>query len=408
MGSIGADAPLPATRPSTWLDRLRDRLRHEAEQGRRRHARVVPTGLHDFSTNDALGLRRHPRLVHASCEAARAHGVGAGASRLVGGESALLRDVEHAFARFKGAPDARLLPTGFHANLAAIGALASEGDLLLLDKRCHASLIDAARLARASRPLTIRTFPHADLARAESIAARWLERSENAAVWLVAESVYSMDGDVADLPALAALRDRLAAKAPAGAALILDEAHATGVLGPGAAGLDAAHGHLADVVISTVSKALGGLGGLVTGPPEVIAAIDHFARAFIYTTGATPPQAAVIAAALDVLRDEPERQSLLADRIRRVRAALRAAGWPVETAETHPTTIIPLVVPSSEDALALAARLSNAGIHAPAIRPPTVPRNAPRVRISLSLAQPEEAVDRLLTLLAEEKPSRPR
>jgi len=320
--------------------------------------------------------------------------------------------VERRFAAFKGAEDARLLPTGFHANLSALGALVAPGDLLLLDKRCHASLIDAATLACArgvgARGAAFRTFPHADLDRAEELANRWLDRAGEGTLWLVAESVYSMDGDPADLPALGALRDRVAARAPGGAALLIDEAHATGALGPGGAGLDAAYGHVADVVVSTASKALGGLGGVITGPIAAIAAIDHFARAFIYTTGAAPPLVGALDAALDVLRDEPERRERLSGLIKRVRAALRAQGWDVAPGDEHPTPIIPLPCGREEEACALSERLGAAGLHAPAIRPPTVPPGASRVRLSLSAAHTDDQIDHLLRTLAPEAARRPR
>ncbi|MEC9374034.1 MAG: aminotransferase class I/II-fold pyridoxal phosphate-dependent enzyme, partial [Planctomycetota bacterium] len=249
--------------------------------------------------------------------------------------------------------------------------------------------------AAAARPgPTFRTFAHNDIERAGERAARHLRGNPNAIVWLVSESVFSMDGDLADLPALAALRDRLGR-----AALLLDEAHATGILGPGGAGLDAAHGHVADVIVSTASKALGSLGGIISGPHEAIAAIHNFARSHIYSTAPPPTQAAAIGAALEVIHNEPQRRERLAALVRRVRESLREAGWDVEIQTEHPTPIIPLIVGGADEAIALAAQLREQGFFAPAIRPPTVAPNTARVRLSLHCDLSDEELGRLVEVV---------
>lgn len=334
--------------------------------------------------------------------------MGAGSSRLVDGTTELHERVEARFATFKGAASARIFPTGYSANLAALTALPSPGDLILQDKLNHASLVDAGRLAsarRVGRPVTMRAFPHRDAARAGDIGARHLQRDPDAIVWLTTDSVFSMDGDLADLGQLAALRASLNKLARdrggvGGACLIVDEAHATGVLGECGAGVDELAGHVADIAISTAGKALGSLGGVITGPREVVEAIDNFARPFIYSTAVPPTQLACIDAALDVLRDEPGRRRRLQEIIESVRTRLREQGWPVADAATDPTPIVPLITGDVEAAQSLARRLRERGLHAPAIRPPTVARGAARVRLSLHAGLTDGEIDRLLDALA--------
>jgi len=376
---------------------LRARLQAARASGLWREAAPCPAGLIDLSTNDYLALRRDPRLAEACGEAARIDGVGAGASRLAGGTSNAHERLERRFASFKGAEAALVLPTGYAANLSLLTALPAPGDLLLCDRLNHASLWDAARLAKALRPdVRWRSHRHLDLDHAESLARRRLEHREEGIVWLVSDSVFSMDGDVADVPALAALRDRLRTDFDGRAGLILDEAHATGALGPGGAGLDAAAGHPADATVSTASKALGSLGGIICGSRTIIETVVNFARPFIYSTAAPPPQLASIDAALDVLASEPERMERLSDLSSQARDGLREKGWPVAPHESHPTPIIPLMVGEPGGAIALQERLAAAGFHAPAIRPPTVPRGRARVRLSIRWGLTEEQVARLV------------
>ncbi|MCB9848241.1 MAG: 8-amino-7-oxononanoate synthase [Phycisphaeraceae bacterium] len=378
-----------------WRERLSERLRAQRERGLLRAARPIDDHRIDLTSNDYLALRRHPALVEAVRRAATELGVGAGASRLAGGTLPIHQRLERRFAQFKNAERALLTPTGYHANLSVLTALPDAGDCILADKLAHASIIDAARLATAMRAVTFRTFPHKDAPRAHELAHRHLAQAPESTVWIVTDTVFSMDGDLADLPALAAVRDTCAGRA----CLIIDEAHATGVLGPQGAGLDAQLGHLADIAVATASKALGALGGLITAPALVCEAIENFARAHIYTTAVPPAQAAAIDAALDVLRDEPDRRERLTAITRRVRGALAAQGWPVAPSETDPTPIIPLIVGDPERAVALATKLHDAGIAAPAIRPPTVPPGTARVRLSLHAALTDDDLEHLCKAL---------
>ncbi len=348
----------------------------------------------NLAGNDYLNLAHHPKLIAAARQASLDMGVAGGASRLVTGNLPIHGQLESAFTQLKHPNDeafaSLLFPTGYMANLGLLTTLANEpDDLLLLDKLCHASLIDAARAA----PATFRTFPHRDTDRAAALLERHRQQHPDALRFLVTDSVFSMDGDTADLPALCELADRY------DATVITDDAHATGVL-PAAgrgAGLAEAQG-VADRVhltVSTCSKALAGLGGVVTAPRPVIDTLVNEARPFIYTTAPPPAQAAATLAALEVVRDEPERREHLADLSLLLRDALQKHGWPLPN--TQPVTpIIPLIVGDPDAAISLSDQLTAAGFRAVAIRPPTVAPNTARVRLSLHAGLTHDDIDRLL------------
>lgn len=344
-----------------------------------KHISLNGRSLLNLASNDYLGLSQHPRLIEAALDATRAFGVGAGASRLVSGTVALHQRVEERFAEFKHAQAALLLPTGYMANLAVLTTLAGPGDLVVLDKLVHASLIDAARASGAE----VRTYPHLNLERAEQLLAR----HDSGRRLLVTDSVFSMDGDCADLPALCDLADQM------GAVLVVDEAHGTGVLGDYGSGLAMAQGvaervytcGAGGVVVSTASKALGSLGGLVTADRPVIDLLINKARPFIYSTAVPPGQAAAIDAAIDVVRDEPGRRERLGALSTRARSVLLERGWPMmhRSAGEQATPILPLIVGETSAALAFAKWLEGQGFYAPAIRPPTVAPGTARVRLTL-------------------------
>lgn len=351
--------------------------------------------LVDLSSNDYLGLATHPAVVAAAILATRRYGVGGSSSRLVAGGGPPHHSLERRFAAFKHAEAAVLLPTGYHANLAVLATLAGPGDLVLQDKRNHASLLDAGRLSGAVQ----RRWPHgrldrlAALLRADAASARPARRRI-----VATDAVFSMDGDTADLPALLALcRER-------DAWLLVDEAHATGLLGATGSGLAEHQGVAGEVhvTVSTASKALGGLGGLVTGSAKLVDLLVNRARPLIYTTAAPPGVAAAIEAAVRVVGEEPERRERLHAINRRLRAALAAAGWPVAA---DPTPIVPLVCGSNASALALAGRLREAGFLAPAIRPPTVAPGTARVRLSLRCDLQDTEIDRLIAAVGAPPPA---
>ncbi len=386
-----------------WPGRLSRHLDQLDSQQMRRRLRpvdrcgpVVRTddgkALVNFASNDYLGLASDPHIVRAAAEVARTVGAGAGASRLVSGHLVIHDQLEQRFATFKHAEAALLCPTGYMANLAALTALAQADDLICLDKLCHASLIDAAQHTGA----VVRVFPHRNYDKlARLLEGRQFRGTPVGQRFIVTDSVFSMDGDCADLAALGALRDRFEAM------LVVDEAHATGLLGPTGAGL-AEHAGLAgqiDVSIATASKALGAMGGIITARRLVIDTIINHARSFIYTTATPPMVAAAIDAALDVVETEPDRRRRVADLARHVRAHLREQGWTLPGDPDPMTPIVPLIAGEAADALALAEHLERAGILAPAIRPPTVAPGSARLRLSLRADHTDEHLGQLFQAL---------
>ena len=390
---------------SCWLDELARDLRALSAAEMLRELRVAvpgrpptltvgdpPRTLLNFAGNDYLALSMDRRLSEAAIAATQRYGVGSGASRLVSGHLPIHEQTEQRFARFKHAESALLLPTGYMANLAVLWALPGRDDLLCLDKLNHASLIDAARGSAAA----MRTFPHGRLDRLESLLARHAAAGRGRR-WIITDSIFSMDGDAADLPAIVELAERY------GATVVVDEAHGTGVLGEGGRGLCELQGvdrTLAGqgVVISTASKALGGLGGLITGPRVVVDTLINRARPLIYTTAVPAAQAAAIGAAVDVVEAEPWRRQRLEQLSRSLRRRLAETGL---CASPQPdevvTPIIPLVVGTPSRALALSRHLADAGILAPAIRPPTVPRGASRIRITLRSDMTDDHIEQLVS-----------
>lgn len=400
---------------SRWLIELERNLELRDRRSLRRRLLPLPHGgprirvdgrtLLNLASNDYLGLSEHPQLKARVMQAAHRLGVGSGASRLVCGHLDLHARVEASFADFKHAEAACLFPTGYMANLAVLAALAAPGDMVCLDKLDHASLIDAARASGAA----VRTFPHLNYRKLARLLDRHRADAEDDGGdrrprrFIVTDSVFSMDGDTADLPVLCDLAARH------DAILVVDEAHGTGVLGPTGAGLAEAQGvaRRIDVTVSTASKAMGGLGGIVTAARTVIDTLVNHARPLIYTTAVPPAQAAAIGAAIEVIRDEPWRRDRLRALSLRVREHAAAAGFAQATAGTdgHVTPIIPLVVGTPEAALALAEHLRGQGFFAPAIRPPTVPPGSSRVRLSLRADLADGDIDRLCEAIRQWHPS---
>ncbi len=390
----------------SWLGQLQAELdRQDANVLLRRLQPVECDGpkiyLHgqeqvNLSSNDYLALSRHHHLQAAAINAISKFGTGAGASRLVSGHRSVHAETESRFARFKHAQAALIFPTGYMANWAVITTLAGRGDLICIDKLNHASLIDAAKASGAS----LRVFGHRQTGKLARILERHNARqpaghNRPSRRLIVTDSVFSMDGDCADLPALCDLADQY------DAILIVDEAHGTGVLGAMGSGLCELQGvtDRVDIVISTASKAMGGLGGIVTAGRQVIDTLVNQARSFIYTTAVPPAQAAVIDAALEVIRNEPWRRQRVLELATTLGRMLVDMQW---AAYTHDpvTPIIPIVVGSSRAALNLADDLQQNGLYAPAIRPPTVVPGTARVRISLRADLEDHHLTRLCDCLA--------
>ncbi|HTN32093.1 MAG TPA: 8-amino-7-oxononanoate synthase [Pseudomonas sp.] len=338
-----------------------------------------------FCSNDYLGLASHPEVIRALREGAERWGVGGGASHLVIGHSGPHHQLEEALAEFTGRPRALLLSTGYMANLAAVTALVGRGDTVLEDRLNHASLLDAGLLsgARFSRYL------HNDAA---SLATR-LDKAEGNTL-VVSDGVFSMDGDLADLPALSA-----AARAR-DAWLMVDDAHGFGVLGASGGGCVEHFGlGLEDVpvLVGTLGKAFGTAGAFVAGSEELIETLIQFARPYIYTTSQPPAVACATLQSLRLLREEGWRREHLQRLIARFRDGATALGLALMDS---PTPIQPLLVGDSGRAMRLSARLREQGLLVGAIRPPTVPASTARLRITLTAAHSEAQVDRLLDGLA--------
>lgn len=340
-----------------------------------------------FSSNNYLDLATHPRITEAAVKAIRRYGVGAGASRLVSGSLRPHCELEERLAAFKRVEAVLVFSTGYQANLGLIPTLAEDRDAIYADRLCHASLIDACRLCKAS----LRVYRHRDHAH----LARLLQRGRppRPAV-VVTDGVFSMDGDLAPLPELSKAAQQ------AGAALVVDDAHGTGVMGPEGRGTVEHFGMEGAplVQMGTLSKALGGMGGFVAGPRDLIEYLVNRARPFIYTTALPPAMAAAATAALDVIETEPERRARLWSLRDRLHEGIRQIGF--DTLESR-SPIIPLLVGDAEVALSLSEALLTHGVYAPAIRPPTVPDGTSRIRMSVTAGHTPAQIDHALEALKE-------
>jgi 8-amino-7-oxononanoate synthase len=369
---------------------LRRRLRVVDEVLTGGRVRVAGRVLLNLSSNDYLGLAQDPRIINAAQEAALRWGAGAGASRLVVGHLALHEAAETRLADFKGAEAAVIFPTGYMANMGVISALMGPGDVVFSDRLNHASIYDGIKLSGAE----LQRFPHRDLNRLEQL----LQQAGGAKRRLiVTDSVFSVDGDLAPLVGLVALKARYAAW------LMIDEAHATGVLGARGAGLAEALGVAGeiDIHMGTFSKALGSQGGYVAGERRLIDYLHNRARAFIYSTALAPPVLGAIDKALEIVVQEPERRLYLSRESEVFRQGLLAAGLDLLGSETQ---IIPVLVGENDRTLKFAAALKDRGLMAVALRPPTVPPGRARVRFSLSAAHcREDLVQARETIMATAK-----
>ncbi|MFF2076068.1 8-amino-7-oxononanoate synthase [Kitasatospora sp. NPDC058162] len=350
-----------------WLDEAAE-LRADAGLTRRLRSRRADDVVLDLAGNDYLGLTRHPVVTAAAGEAAQRWGGGATGSRLVTGTTALHTELEQELAEFCGVEAALVFSSGYTANLAALTALTDPDTLIVSDAYNHASLIDGCRLARAD----VHRAPHSDPAAvAEVLAGRQQRRA-----LVVSDSVFSVDGDAAPLRGLSQ-----AARAH-GAALLVDDAHGLGVLGPGGRGALAAAGLAGDpdtVATVTLSKSLGSQGGAVLGPRRVIRHLTETARTFIFDTGLAPAAVGAALAALRLLRAEPQR----ADRAREVARSLSAQLTAVGLHACEPdAAVVSVRAPGPEAAVTWAADCLRAGLAVGCFRPPSVPDGISRLRLT--------------------------
>lgn len=366
------------------IDQRRRRLTLEGPQG----PRVVVGGREHlaFCSNDYLGLAADPRLAEAAVAAVRAYGVGSGASHLVTGHHAPHERAERALAAFVGLPAALLFATGYMANIGVVTALTGPEDAIFSDALNHASLIDGMRLSRAK----VARYPHCDVAALDAALAATPARAR----FVVTESVFSMDGDLAPLPALLALCERHDAW------LVIDDAHGFGVLGAQGRG---ALEHFAlrsprIVYVGTLGKAAGVHGAFVAGAAQVVETVLQRARSYIFTTASPPFLGPVVEASLAIVRDERWRRDRLREHVARFREGLRASGLRLAASDSP---IQPVIQGSNAAALAASRFLRERGLIVSAIRPPTVAEGTSRLRVSLSAAHAAADVDRLVAALRE-------
>ena len=343
--------------------------------------------LINFSSNDYLGLANDPRLREATMAAIGKFGVGAGASRLISGTQSPHLRLEHALAKWKGTEAALCFSSGYAAAFGTMPALVSKGDVVLLDKLCHASLIDGAKLSGA----VLRVFPHNHLGKLES-HLEWARREHpGKRILIVTESVFSMDGDCAPVREVVELKKRF------GALLMLDEAHAVGVIGANGRGLAAAENlnQAVDVQMGTLSKALGASGGYICGSRNLIEWLINRARSFIYSTAPPPSIVAAALAAVDFLSstEGEERRVLLWERIDSMRDHLSLVTSHFSPRNVIPSSaIFPWIVGDEQAALDLASALRGEGFLVPAIRYPTVAKGAARLRITVTASHDENQI----------------
>ena len=362
------------------------RVRHALRILDATHVELDGKRLVNFASNDYLGLTHHPKMIHAVQRSAQQFGTGSGASALISGYSLEHRAAEAAIAQWKGAEAAVLLPSGYqaaHAVVQTLRAISREGGIrFLIDKLSHASLIDAV----AGSSCAFRVFPHNGLSKLQRLLA---EASKDQLQVVMTESIFSMDGDAADLGGLARL------KQDHDFVLVLDEAHASGVYGPAGAGYAAGCGVQSIVAISivTLSKALGLCGGAVCGSRAFCDALANCGRAYIYSTSVAPMTAGGVLTALQIFRDEPDRQTRLRQLAQRLRTSLSNRGLKIASGDSP---IIPLILGPERRAIAAAQQLQDRGFFVVAIRPPTVSRNSSRLRLTVCCEHTDEELDQLI------------
>lgn len=385
------------------LDFLREHLEGLKEKNLYRQLRILDSAqgswvmfegrrVLNLCSNNYLGLAAHPGVKKAASEAIAEWGCGSGASRLICGTLAPHRALESRLATFKGTEAALLYSSGYTANLGIIPAIVGKGDLVFSDELNHASIIDGCRLSQAK----VVVFPHNNLAALEGNLRRVVGGRSRRRL-IVADSVFSMDGDLAPLPGLAVLANKY------GGLLMVDEAHATGVLGPGGRGMVAHFGleKSVSLAMGTLSKALGSLGGFVVGSREMVDFLINRSRSFIYTTALPPGAVAGASAALTLLEKDPWMAPKVQANARYLREGLRRLGYDTRNSETQ---IIPIMVGDAARTLEMSRHLLDEGVLAAAVRPPTVPEGTGRIRTAVMATH--TAADLDLALYAFEKAGR--
>ena len=369
--------------PLAYLDEELDELRRQGlyrplrvlDGEQAAHTSIDRRDVVNLSSNNYLGLTTHPTLRARALEALKAFGVGTGSVRTIAGTMAIHIELERRLAAFKQTEAAVVFQSGFTANAGTVSSLLGRDDVIVSDELNHASIIDGARLSRA----TIKVFPHRDVDAARQIIAA-LPRPQR--TLLITDGVFSMDGDLGALPELCAVADEY------GCIMMVDDAHASGVFGRAGRGtVDhfAMHGRV-DVQVGTLSKALGALGGYVAGSTSLIQFLHRRARPFLFSTSHPPSVAATCIAALDVLESEPQWMERLWSNTRFFKAGLQALGFDTGVSESP---ITPVIVGDGARAMTLSDRLFDAGVFAQGIGFPTVPQGKARVRTIVTATHTE-------------------
>jgi len=365
-----------------------DQLYERQQSGLLRRLRQLPKDVIDLASNDYLYLARNPEVIEAGISTLKEFGAGGRASRLVSGNLLPHQQLESVIARFKHSDAALVFPSGYHANLSAVTALAQTGDFIFCDKRNHASLIDACRLA-SSQNIEVRYF--GDLKKLENLLESTFTKHPDNYRFIVSDGVFSMDGDVADLPQLLHLAEKYDAR------ILLDDAHGTGTLGATGRGTVEHFGlenHSRIIHIGTLSKAIGGQGGFVAANQEIIDWLINQARPFIYTTALNPASCASAQKSFEIIERAPQMINQLRAITQQLAHGLQELGY---SAILQPSPIIPVIIGEAQDALNLSNQLLQRGIWCPAIRPPTVPAGKSRLRLTANLSLTQEDITKVLS-----------
>jgi 8-amino-7-oxononanoate synthase len=337
-------------------------------------------------SNNYLGLTHHPKVLEAAVAALRRYGSGCTGSRFLNGTLDLHEELEGRLARFLGGEDALVFSTGYQTNLGVIGSLVGRDDHIFSDRLNHASIVDATRLAYG----TVHRYSHNNM---EALERELAQAPPDAGKLIVTDGIFSMEGDIADLPAIVALAEFYRAQ------IMVDDAHGLGVLGERGGGTPQ-HFHLedrVDLVMGTFSKSLASIGGVIAGPEPVIHFLKHHARSLIFSASMPPSAVATVLAALDVIEEEPERREALWRNTRRMQEGLRSLGYDIGTSETP---VIPVLIGDLHRMLAFWRVLFDAGVFTNPVTPPAVPENSCRLRISLMATHTDEHVDAVLDAFA--------
>src|SRR6184192_2001287 len=393
---------ITATTRTNPLSYLTDQLNVLKAKGTHFHLRVLedeqaPVCTFDgkkvinLASNNYLGLTTHPKLREAALEATRKYGVGSGAVRTIAGTMKIHMELEEKIARFKNVEACVVFQSGFAANAGTVSAILGKGDFIISDELNHASIIDGARLSRA----TIKVFRHKDVAHAEELLKE--VANEPGHKLLISDGVFSMDGDIGPLPALCDLAEKY------GAIMMVDDVYASGVLGRNGRGtIDHFHVHgRVDIQVGTLSKAIGALGGYVCGSRELIDFLYHRARPFLFSTSHPPAIAATCLAAFDVLEQEPERIEKLWENTRFWKKELGLLGFDIggRTTPASETPITPIIIGDGKLTMEFSRELFKEGVLGTGITYPTVPEGKARIRTIMTATHTKEELQQALEVL---------